>query len=60
MCQQHQNLALELMTDDTIPVVSVQSEAGYGKSFLALASALYLLLGKKSPRSLCPPGPQRR
>ena len=44
----YQNLALELMTDDTIPIVSVQSEAGYGKSFLALASALYLMLEKKA------------
>lgn len=44
----YQNLALELMTDPTINVVSIQSEAGYGKSFLALATALYLLLEKKS------------
>ena len=43
----YQNLALELMTDLSIPVVSVQSEAGYGKSFLALASALYLMLERK-------------
>lgn len=44
----YQNLALELMTDPTINLVSIQSEAGYGKSYLALASALYLLLEKKS------------
>jgi PhoH-like ATPase len=44
----YQNLALELMSDDTIPIVSIQSEAGYGKSFLALATALYLLLEKKA------------
>ncbi|MEJ2661322.1 MAG: PhoH family protein, partial [Desulfobacteraceae bacterium] len=44
----YQNLALDLMTDDTIPIVSIQSEAGYGKSFLALATALYLLLEKKA------------
>ncbi|MEJ2040800.1 MAG: PIN domain-containing protein, partial [Desulfosarcinaceae bacterium] len=37
----YQNLALELMTDDAIHIVSMQSEAGYGKSFLALATALY-------------------
>lgn len=43
----YQNLALELMTDPTIHVVSVQSNAGYGKSFLALATALYLMLEKK-------------
>jgi PhoH-like ATPase len=44
----YQNLALELMTDPAINVVSVQSNAGYGKSFLALATALYLLLEKKT------------
>lgn len=43
----YQNLALELMTDDSIHIVSMQSEAGYGKSFLALATALYLMLEKK-------------
>ncbi len=43
----YQNLALELMSDDSIHVVSIQSEAGYGKSFLALAAALYLMLEKK-------------
>ena len=43
-----QNLALELMTHPDIPVVSVQSDAGYGKSYLALASALYLALERKS------------
>ncbi len=44
----YQNLALELMTDETIHIVSIQSEAGYGKSFLALATALYLMLEKKA------------
>ena len=43
----YQNLALELMTHEDIHVVSVQSSAGYGKSFLALASALYMALEKK-------------
>jgi PhoH-like ATPase len=43
----YQNLAMELMTDESIHVVSMQSEAGYGKSFLALAAALYLMLEKK-------------
>jgi len=42
-----QNLALELMTNPDIQIVSIQSEAGYGKSFLALATALYLVLEKK-------------
>jgi PhoH-like ATPase len=40
------------MIDPTINVVSVQSEAGYGKSFLALATALYLLLEKKSTEKI--------
>ncbi len=44
----YQNLALELMTHPDIHVVSVQSEAGYGKSFLALASALYMALERKA------------
>jgi PhoH-like ATPase len=44
----YQNLALELMTDESIHVVSIQSEAGYGKSFLALATALYLMLERKA------------
>jgi len=44
----YQNLAMELMADDSINVVSIQSEAGYGKSFLALASALYLMLERKA------------
>ena len=44
----YQNLALELMTDPDIHVTSIQSEAGYGKSFLALATALHLVLEKKT------------
>ncbi|WP_319764352.1 PhoH family protein [Maridesulfovibrio sp.] len=43
----YQNLALELMLNQDINIVSIQSEAGYGKTFLALASALYLALEKK-------------
>ncbi|SMF15461.1 PhoH family protein [Desulfovibrio gilichinskyi] len=43
----YQNLALELMLNNDINLVSIQSEAGYGKTFLALASALYLALEKK-------------
>jgi PhoH-like ATPase len=42
-----QNLALELMVNHDIHVLSIQSDAGYGKSFLALAAALYLVLQKK-------------
>ncbi|MFZ0133980.1 MAG: PhoH family protein, partial [Desulfobacterales bacterium] len=43
----YQNLALELMNNPDVPIVTVQSAAGYGKSFLALASALYQTLEKK-------------
>ncbi len=43
----YQNLALELMTHEQIPIVSIQSDAGYGKSFLALAAALYLVMERK-------------
>ena len=44
----YQNLALELIIHPDIHVVSVQSDAGYGKSFLALATALYLTQQKKN------------
>ena len=43
-----QNLALELMTNSDIHIVSMQSNAGYGKSYLALATALYLVMEKKA------------
>jgi PhoH-like ATPase len=43
-----QNLAMELMTNSDIHIVSVQSDAGYGKSYLALATALYLVMEKKA------------
>ena len=44
----YQNLALDLMNNTDIKIVTIQSDAGYGKSFLALASALYQALQKKS------------
>ncbi|MCU0539855.1 MAG: PhoH family protein [Desulfobacterales bacterium] len=47
-----QNLAMELMTHPDIDIVSVQSEAGYGKSYLALAAALYLVLERKSHQKI--------
>jgi PhoH-like ATPase len=43
----YQNLALELMQNQDIDLVTIQSEAGFGKTFLALASALELVLCKK-------------
>ncbi|MDD4732390.1 MAG: PhoH family protein [Desulfovibrio sp.] len=43
----YQNLALELLLHPGIDLVSIQSEAGYGKTFLSLAAALLLTLEKK-------------
>ncbi|WP_462325738.1 PhoH family protein [Desulfoplanes sp.] len=43
----YQNMAFELMLHPKIDLVSVQSEAGYGKTFLALAAALQLCLQDK-------------
>jgi PhoH-like ATPase len=44
----YQNLAFELLSTPDIHLVSMQSDAGYGKSFIALAMALYLTQEKKS------------
>lgn len=35
------------MLNDAIDLVTIQSEAGHGKTFLALAAALYLTLERK-------------
>jgi PhoH-like ATPase len=43
----YQNLALELMLDPSVDLITLQSEAGYGKTFLALAAALFLALEQK-------------
>ena len=43
----YQNLAFELLLDDHLDLVTLQSDAGYGKSFLALASAFFLVLQRK-------------
>lgn len=43
----YQNLALFLMQHPTIDLTSVQSEAGFGKTYLALATALYLVMEKR-------------
>ena len=43
----YQNLALELLLDDAVNLVTIQSEAGYGKTFLALAAALFMALEQK-------------
>lgn len=43
----YQNAALELMLDPEIDIVSIQSVAGLGKTYLSLATALSLMLEKK-------------
>jgi len=43
----YQNLALELMLNDNINLVTIQSEAGLGKTYLSLASALFKVLQQK-------------
>ncbi|GMU92904.1 MAG: ATP-binding protein [Candidatus Hydrogenedentota bacterium] len=43
----YQNLAFELLLHEKIDLVSLQSEAGYGKTYLALAAALYQVLEAK-------------
>ncbi|MFP5239727.1 MAG: PhoH family protein [Acidobacteriota bacterium] len=43
----YQNLALELIVAGHVDLVSIQSEAGFGKTYLALAAALYLVLERK-------------
>jgi PhoH-like ATPase len=43
----YQNLAFELLLQEKIDLVTLQSSAGYGKTFLALAAALYQVLEKK-------------
>ncbi|MFW6005736.1 MAG: PhoH family protein, partial [Desulfonatronovibrionaceae bacterium] len=43
----YQNMALELFLHPDIHLISVQSEAGFGKTYLALAAALHLVLGLK-------------
>lgn len=43
----HQNLAFELMLNDTINLVTIQSEAGLGKTYLSLATALLKVLQEK-------------
>lgn len=43
----YQNLAMYLMQHPDIDLTSVQSEAGFGKTYLALATAMYLVLEKR-------------
>jgi len=48
----HQNMFLELMLNPDINVISIQSPAGCGKSFLSLAAAFYHVLEKKNYRKI--------
>lgn len=48
----YQNAAMELMLDPDIDVCSVKSEAGRGKTYLALASALALVFQYKLHRKI--------
>ena len=41
-----QNCAMHLMLDNRIDIMSIQSGAGYGKSYVSLAAALQLVLQK--------------
>ncbi len=43
----YQNLAFELLLQEQIDLVTLQSEAGYGKTYVALATALFLVLELK-------------
>lgn len=43
----YQNAAIELMLNNDIKLVTIQSDAGFGKSYITLATALYLTLEKK-------------
>jgi len=43
-----QNACMMLLSDDTIPLVSIQSHAGTGKTMLSLAAALRAVLEKKT------------
>lgn len=43
----YQNLAMELLLSPDIDLVTLESEAGFGKTFLSLAVALHLVLNEK-------------
>lgn len=43
----YQNMLMELLLDEEISVVSIQSAPGYGKTFLTLAAALQLVFQKE-------------
>ena len=61
----YQNMLMELLLDEEISVVSVQSAPGYGKTFLTLAAALQLVFQKEKKQEQPadpnePPKPKKR
>ena len=61
----YQNMLMELLLDEEISVVSVQSAPGYGKTFLTLAAALQLVFQKEKKQEPPvdpnePPKPKKR
>lgn len=48
----YQNAAFELLLDDDIPLVTIQSAAGFGKTYISLAVALYSLLEVKKYKKI--------
>lgn len=49
---EYQNLAFEIMLNEEIPIFSMQSSAGYGKTFLALAAAFKLVFQDKKYKKI--------
>ena len=43
----YQNCAMEILNDNSIPLTTIQSKAGTGKTYISLASALYQVFEKK-------------
>ncbi len=48
----YQNLAFELLIDDNIDLVTIQSQAGFGKTVISLASALHLCFKEKKYKKI--------
>jgi len=46
----HQNLAFDLLMNPELDIVTIQSQAGHGKTYLTLAAAMSLALEKKNTK----------
>ena len=46
----YQNLAFDLLMNPNLDIVTIQSQAGHGKTYLALAAAISLALEKKNEK----------